>query len=75
MATLETLAILPPLHPPSEPKEGEDSPTERRAARMMALRDTRRRQLLTNVSSTQTTADPEPIVSVSFGWGGKDEGQ
>jgi hypothetical protein len=41
----------------------------------MALRDTRRRQLLTNVSSTQTTADPEPIVSVSFGWGGKDEGQ
>jgi hypothetical protein len=68
MATLQTQALLPPLHPPPPVDENADP-----IARMRALRETRRRELRVNVSSTQATADPEPLVSVSFGWGGKEE--
>jgi hypothetical protein len=70
MATFETEAILPPLRPV---KAATDDATDV-AARMLAARQVRRRVLLVNVSSTQTTADAEPLMSVSFGWDGKDEG-
>jgi hypothetical protein len=71
MATFETEAVLPPVK-----KAGADTTDASDiTARMRALRDIRRRQLLVNVSSTQSSADKEPVVSVAFGWGGKEEGQ
>jgi hypothetical protein len=71
MATFETEAVLPPAKKP-----GADStdPTDM-ASKLRALREIRRRQLLVNVSTTQSSADKEPVVSVAFGWGGPEEGQ
>jgi hypothetical protein len=72
MATFETTAVLPPRHHgDATPDEKVDEHDVR--AKMLAARSIRRRRLLVNVSSTQTTADPEPLVSVSFGWADKDE--
>ena len=70
MATFETEALLPP----AKKAQKSDDDSSGFAARMRSLREIRRRQLLVNVSSTQSSADKEPVLSVAFGWGGPEEG-
>ncbi len=74
IASFRTEAVLPPLRPPP----AEDGPNDEAAkfrARMLAARAARRRPLLVHVSASQTSVDPEPLASVSFGWAGPEDGR
>jgi len=64
-ATLGMAIVLPPL------REASSDPSDGFAA-MRAMRSVRRRPLQIFVSSSQSSSDPEPVVSVAFGWGGPD---
>jgi hypothetical protein len=70
MAAFETRVLLPPLRPTPTPAADDKTVVQ---ARVTAAQQPRRRLLVANVSSTQTTADADPLVSVSFGWDGKDD--
>jgi hypothetical protein len=70
MAQVMTQALLPSLRPPPTDEEVKADPMRK----LRAMSEVRRRVLLVNLSSTQSVADPQPVMSVAFGWGGKDEG-
>jgi hypothetical protein len=85
MATVQATALFPPLEKPKDdeddaanaaPSSGPGAVKMNNAMRAMrAFRAVRKRQLLVNLSASQTTSDPQPLLSVSFGWAGKEDEQ
>jgi hypothetical protein len=71
MAALQSVALLPPLDgdEPLIPAEAEDSP-ETQAA--LLLQSMRRRPYQLSISVSQSGADPDPVLSVSVGWVGRE---
>jgi hypothetical protein len=82
MATLLTMAFLPPSAEPDEGPSSDDSdgdgePDEQGFVQQQTLRRGMRKQrarpLAINVSLSQLQSEPSPLLSVTFGWAGKDE--
>jgi hypothetical protein len=84
MATVFANAFLPPAPDPSdadnaEPPTQSDSDDEGEQMReeleqqARANRSQRSRPLAVNVSLSQLTSEPAPLLSVTFGWAGKDQ--
>ena len=84
MATVLASAFLPPAPDPSDadntepptPSEGEDDADvvrEQLERQARANRSQRSRPIAVNVSLSQLTSEASPLLSVTFGWAGKDQ--
>ena len=78
MATIVGTAILPPA--PDDDDDGtqtkeKDEDDDTGAAKPKPPRDLRMRPFVASLSVSQTKSEKEPIVSVAFGWSGKDQHQ
>jgi hypothetical protein len=81
MATVQATALFPPLEKPKDDEDDAsgaktDGPMTNASMRALrAFRSLRKRQLLVNLSASQTASDDRPLLSVSFGWAGKEDEQ
>jgi hypothetical protein len=85
MATVLANAFLPPApdpsdadnaEPPAQQSDEEDegeSVREQMEMQARANRSQRSRPVAINVSLSQLTSEPAPLLSVTFGWAGKDQ--
>jgi hypothetical protein len=71
MASLQSVALLPPLDgdEPVIPPDADDSPETQAAMLLQAMR---RRPYQLSISASQSGADPDPVLSVSVGWLGRE---
>jgi hypothetical protein len=69
MATLQSLALLPPRQQ-TELADSDASAEERASLAVSAMR---RRPFQLSVSATQSLSDAEPAVSLSMGWTGREQ--
>jgi murein DD-endopeptidase MepM/ murein hydrolase activator NlpD len=71
MAILQSIALLPPLEG-DEPviADGADESPEAKAA--FSLQAMRRRPYQLSISASQFAADPDPVLSISVGWIGRE---
>jgi hypothetical protein len=72
MATLQSIALLPPLDGDGVviPDGEEPSPESLAEMRLTAMR---RRAFQLSVSASQTTSDADPVLSVAVGWVGREK--
>jgi hypothetical protein len=71
MAAMQSIALLPPLDgdEPVITDEAEGSPQTRAS---LLLQGMRRRPYQLSISATQSGADPDPVLTVSVGWVGRE---
>lgn len=80
-ARLRTTVLIEEAPPAAQPAEEIAAPVRfkgrfaKRRARVVAapqVRESKVRDLVTQVSVSRTSRDPEPVISVSFGWDGRE---
>jgi hypothetical protein len=71
MAVMQSIALLPPLDgdEPVIPAEAKDSAETKASLLLQAMR---RRPYQLSVSASQSGADPDPVLTVSLGWVGRE---
>lgn len=78
MATVLAMAFLPPAKDPDAPPDPDPSTEDeaekaQRVALARANRTQRARPVAVNVSLSQLASEQAPLLSVTFGWAGKDQ--
>jgi hypothetical protein len=69
MATLQSIAFLPPLDGDTPPAPEGESDDARASRELQAMRQ---RPFQLSVSATSTTTDASPVVSIALGWTGRE---